>query len=475
MVDTQGTYTHQNLPEWLTAFINDYTAKIQALADPKANTYEIRLFSPEQWVTKPFEFHTEFWRPNEMTDIQKRRLCIGDTAKQYTLIGEAFAFPVAEDHPIIHESNAPAKIWWDISSKTPKLLVQLSEHLPPLLWLGIAPKIDALKKVLEEFLQTDSRCMQKNLSEAEASHERICRQLGADADTIASKKHQMKDLYLNELRQKPPTDFAVDWENDTCVYVGSCDSLPALERTWMKTNPFVFGWPILMSDGNVHMENRSVQLAAFRTILSKSIILLTCRRDLQVNTQRLVKAGNTREDLSVADELTMETPVFLYINYPKNTKMSGGEAFVKRFNQLMKTNLPIDLPVDVLGVLCRESLCKTSDDILGEAQALNQAILGGAVSQERHPRLPSLLHSTTRAVGELAYNIMYLASMQYPAWEVIFAQFAKHPESTVRLALAKGSMILEKPELVRSLVEHEGDVGVKESLSKLLEDSAQGQ
>ena len=462
------------MPQWLADFCSEYKQTIHDSADPKSNTYEIRLFPSPQWNASPFEFHPDLWNPNEMTSVHKRRLCLGDESKTHTLIGEAFAFPAAEDHPIIHEANTPAKLWWDNSSKTPKILIQLSQHFPPLLWLGIVPRLDALKKTLEAFLQVDSQCMQRNLKEAESSHERFLKQLGADADTIADKKHQLKDLYLNELRQKPPSAFAVDWENDTCVYVGSHESMAALERTWMRSNPFVFGWPLLVSEGNPHMENRSTQLAAFRTLLSKSIILIANRRDLQVNTQSLIgKNQKEKKDLEVADELTMETPVFLFVNYAKNARLTGGEAFVKRFNSVMGTSLPTDLPVDVLAVLCRETTCRTGEEVLAEARLLDSAIRGGSTEVERHPRLPSLLHSSTRAVGHLAYNIMYLGCMQYPAWEVVYATFVKHPEGTVRLALAKASMVLQRPELVRSLVEQEKDESIRESLQKVLDDDSQ--
>ncbi|KNH03778.1 hypothetical protein XU18_4854 [Perkinsela sp. CCAP 1560/4] len=452
----QGGNTMPQVPDWLKTLRTEYVDKIQ-MNTAKRNTYDIHIFDPARWTTMQYLFPQESWNPNEMTGIHKRRLSLGDESKHYTQIGEVFSFPSAEDHPIIHESNTPAKIWWEIGSKTPKILLQLNEHFPPSLWLSIAPKLDAIRTLSEEFLQIDSKCMHKNLKDAEESHEKYLQQLGGGSSNVSEKKHQLKDLYLNELRQKDPASFNVDWENDVCIYLGSHNSLAQLERDWMRTNPFIFGWPLLLSDGNSYMEKRSTHLAAFRTLMSKSILLLVNHRDISLNNR-----GDT------AECLTSETPTFVFVNYPKNKCLCGGEAFVKRFNSLMGTKLPTDLPVDVLALLAREQIVKTVEQIVDETSVFESVVTKGPES-ERHPRLPAILQSSTRAVGQMAYNIMYLACMQYQDWDTLFSRLAQHKEATIRLALAKGSMLLGRDNLVRDLAKKEEDYETRCVLLKLLE------
>ena len=96
-----------------------------------------------------------------MSTTMKSRLCLGKEAKEYTLIGEAFSFPDAEDSPVVNDPQHTAKIWWDHESPTEKIMLQFTPNIPPLLWVGIRPTLSALKKVFVEFLDADADHMKK--------------------------------------------------------------------------------------------------------------------------------------------------------------------------------------------------------------------------------------------------------------------------------------------------------------------------
>lgn len=98
-----------------------------------------------------------------MGSILRKRLCLGEEDKEYTIVGEAFPFPDREDSPVINEPSFPCKLLWDHTSATEKIMIQLSDAFPPILWITVKPLLSALKKVFGEFIEADTQHMKKYL------------------------------------------------------------------------------------------------------------------------------------------------------------------------------------------------------------------------------------------------------------------------------------------------------------------------
>merc|ERR1712000_97471 len=153
-----------------------------------------------------------------------------------------------------------------------------------------------------------------------------------------------------------------------------------------------------------------MRMAAFRTVYSKSLVLLNSRLDLQVDP-RLSKVEDDDEP-----DVLLDVPVFATINYPKNTRLCGGGAFVKRFNDIMETSFPLDTPVDVLGLFIREEMPKGLAEMKSEVKFLENA-LEKTPDAERVIRLAPDQHGSSRMLGRLAFNVVYCALLEDPNWE----------------------------------------------------------
>eukprot|EP00760_Papus_ankaliazontas_P012847 PhM_4_TR15588/c0_g1_i1/m.80927 len=451
----------QQLPPWYNTFSSD----AKAYNTGSKISYDLRVNDPALWYKRPFEFDHQVWNPNTMTESVKRRLCMGDVGKEYTFLGEVFSFPDAEDSPVVNNPQHPARLWWDHSSPTEKVLVQLTPHTPPLLWLGIKPSVAAIKKVFGEFLDADAEHMAKYLPEYEQRQQEIEKQFGAELANDDTNKHRVKEIIMAEMRKKDPRTFELDWEQSHSLFLGTFDNFRAIENRFLYGNAFTFGWPLLVAEGNEFLEDTPVRMSAFRTLLSKSIILLQGRLDLQLDPRR-----GTLDGAEHGDELVLDVPVFASINYRKNERMCGGSALIQRYNSLMGTQYPTDIPVDVLCALCREETVKSVGQVREEVAFLSKVNETG-VDRERHPRLPAYLHASSKVVGQLAYAITYLACMDDDRWvEDIFNRFKDHPEGVVRVGCAKGAMIYNQPQLAVAMAQTEKDEAVRMTIRKLTEE-----
>ena len=156
-----------DVPAWVEALRTD------AKASESSISYDVRIYDEMAWVRRPYAFDKQSWDPNTLSTMLKRKLCLGDEHKEYTVIGEAFPFADRNDSPVVNEPTLPAKLLWDHTSKTEKIMIQLGEQFPPLLWHSVKPTLPALRKVFKEFLDVDAEHMKKYLPVYEDTQNRI--------------------------------------------------------------------------------------------------------------------------------------------------------------------------------------------------------------------------------------------------------------------------------------------------------------
>ncbi|KAF8276690.1 hypothetical protein TcBrA4_0121810 [Trypanosoma cruzi] len=433
---------HSNCPQppsWVLQLRSD------AKESKTASSYDVKIYDELAWRKMRFIFDKELWDPARMSSILRRRLCLGNEEAEYTIIGEAFAFPDREDAPVVNEPQHACRLLWDHNSPSEKLLVQLSEHFPPLLWHAVRPSMDSLKRIFSEFLEVDAQHMKKHLPYYESVQNSI---ETATKETLSGTLSpvSIKDRFVEDMRRRDPKTLELDYPHEHNIFLGTSPHFRLLEDKMMKSNPFVFGWPLLLSDGNEHLEGTSLRMAAFRTIYSKSLLMFHTRLDLQVD-HRLARLEEGDEE-----EILLEVPVFCTVNYPQNTRLCGGRPLVQRFNDVMGTSYPFDTPVDVLAALAKETTTKGVRELLEELKFLTVASTR-APEVERVIRISEDQLSSNRILGQLAYTIIYLALLSYERFiEDVFEVYKGHKSDLVRVACAKGAGIVERPDLIEQLV-----------------------
>lgn len=432
-----------SIPAWISQ-LRDSAQKKE-----KTVSYDIKIYDDISWRRKKFTFSSDLWNPSGMSSITKKKLCLGDENREYTIIGEAFPFPDREDSPVINVPNKMCTLIWDHQSSAEKLLVQLSEHFPPLLWHTIKPTYEALSKIFSEFVDVDAEHMKKYLPYYESVQNKM-ESLLNDRLTETLSPSYIKNKFIEDMRKKDPRNITLDYSNDHNVYLGTFHHFRLLEDRYMKANPFVFGWPLLLSDGNEYLEDTPLRMAAFRTVFSKSLLLFHTRMDLQVDHRQ----SHLVPDDGIED-IVLEMPLFCTINYPSNTRLCGGRPLVERYNKVMETSFPLDTPVDVLATFAMENVVKGEKELLAELNFLTKAA-NRTPDVERVFRLSEDQLCSNRIVGQLAYTIIYLALVDYQNYEKdIFNSFRKHSSDVVRVACAKGALILERRDLVEKLLNDE--------------------
>lgn len=429
-------------PTWISQLRTD------AKGSEKSISYDIKIYDELSWRKKRFTFDKELWDPMRMSSIVRNRLCLGNENTEYTVIGEAFVFPDREDSPVVNEPQRVCTLLWDQNSSTEKIMIQLSDFFPPLLWHTVKPTLDALKRVFSDFLDVDTGHMKSYLPYYEEVQHRIETQM-KETLTGTLSPHHLKSSFIDDMRKRDPRSISLDYPNEHNIFLGTSPHFRVMEDNMMKKNPFVFGWPLLLSDGNEHLEGTPLRMAAFRTVYSKSLLLFHSRLDLQVDHRQTHLLGDDVEDIM------LEMPVFCTVNYATNTRLCGGRPLVQRFNAVMGTSYPLDMPVDVLAAFANETTVKGETELLEELKFLTAASQK-APEVERVFRLSEDQLSSNKIVGQLAYTILYLALVNYPKFaDDIFKVYWRHSSDLVRIACAKGAHIVERQDLVEQLIRAE--------------------
>lgn len=444
------------VPAWIS------TLRAAAKKESKTLSYDIKIFEEISWRRKEFVFSPNLWNPAQMSSIIKRKLCLGDEKRSYTVIGEALPFPDKDDCPVVNEPKNMCTLLWDHNSEGEKIMVQLSNDFPPLLWHTVKPTYEALSRIFSEFLDADAQHMKDYLPYYESVQNSVETMLNERLTESMSPSY-IKDKVVEDMRKRDPKTISLDYPHEHNVYLGTFPHFRLVEDRFMKTNPFVFGWPLLLSDGNDHMEGTPLRMAAFRTIFSKSLLLLHSRSDLQVDHRQ----AHLLPDDAIEDVL-LEVPLFCTLNYPANKRLCGGRPLVERFNHVMGTSFPTDTPVDALATLAMEHVIKGERELLAELDFLSKAA-SKVPDVERVFRLSEDQISSNRIIGQLAYTIVYLALVNYSNFETeVFQAFRHHRSDLIRVACGKGALLLERPDLVNELIQSEPDGRVKVMLENSL-------
>eukprot|EP00906_Rhabdomonas_costata_P028164 RCo039950 len=416
-----------------------------ALADKKhAISYDFTFFEDQKFEAMRFEFDPSVWGAIDLSSALKSGLCLGQEQRVYTLIGEGFSFPDAMDNPLVNSPSVPARFWWDPSSTVPKVLVQLAPHFPPALWLPVKPEYDALKRVFSEFLTVDATIMERHFLYYEKLQSEMEKKAGQPLTEIQPSR--MRDLVIDERRKTDPKTIVPDWTRESSLYLGHVEHFRKIEDSFLN-NPFVFAWPILLGSENHHQLDEMQKSAMFRTIYSKSILVVEGREDLQFDP-----VAQPEMNISIS------VPIFLKVNYPENKRMCGGAQMVQRFNRLFGCDHALDTPVDVLAATIGNVVRGTSslrDDLEDFAEAIEKGSAPEADRKQYH--------------SALAMLITHLAVLRDPRWkEDVLHRFWKSEPRDLRIACAKGAFEMGLTDSLNEMLRTERDTHMIQLLTHLL-------
>ena len=414
------------VPSW----VDDLRAA-QAADRSTAVSYDIAIDDDMFYEERPYSFDPKIY--SELSSAQRAAFCSGDTEKPYVCIGSAFLFPDWADSPVVNDPSHPAKLYWDPSSPSEKVLVQLGPHVPPALWLPIKPSHEAVKRLFRDFSHVDAVTMERYIGQMEKMQSEW--EETSDATLADKPSFRASDHFKDQLRFGTVDDLRRDYPRSATLYVGTVDHPSAVERRMAADppNPCVFSWPLLQASNE---DNLTPKFSAFRTVYSKSTIVFTTRQDLAPDSDR-------PEGLSACTE----APVFAHIVYPDMPRMSGGKNLIRRFNDGFQTDYPEDVPVDLATGLWQfvpqgpHRLTKKFDRMV---EGLPSAALGSSVDARRH-------------AGAISTAALALAGVGAPSFERAAELLARRPEPQLRLAAAAGWALAGRDEEYAAVLAAEQD------------------
>eukprot|EP00667_Euglena_gracilis_P011591 EG_transcript_11845 len=407
-------------------------------------SYEIDFYNEERFRPTKFTFDPKVWDAIDMPQAVKDKLCLNDPDHEYVLIGEGFTFPDNNDNPVVNSPSVPASFYWDPASPTPKMLIQIGPHFPPALWLPAKPDYPALKRIFSEFLTTDAHMMKKHMLYFEG----LQRQMEERAGTTLAKiqPERMRDLIVDDRRRVDPASIGLDWERTSRLYLGVVDHYQQAEASFMN-NPFLFAWPMMLGHENHHQLESLAKTSIFRTVYSKSMLIVEGREDLQVDPTAPAE-----------QQCAFHVPLFATVNYPANQRMCGGAALVRRWNALFGSEHALDTPVDVLAA-CIGNLMAGPASLLANVEQFTKALGSGTLS----PR------ERNECASSIAMLIAHLAVLRAPTWKTdILERFCFSDVPAIRIACAKGAVELGLRAELQSVARQEPDPRVRQIMDFLL-------
>jgi len=410
---------------------------------------------------------------SQITNADKRLLSGGNENRHYILVGEGYRFADYRDLPFACSTSRPTYFWLDPRSKQPKILVQFSQVVPPLLWIPVKPSADALYRVFEECMEIESNTTSKHIQDFE--------QMLADVnfkDTVernAMDLHNRLMKYINNMNPREITETHQDHENTVHLFVGNVEDVKVLEQHFMHS-PFVFNTPLLLGSSNKYCAGTPVIQSIFRSVYSRSVITLEVRCDLQMELGVGSTSGSAASSSSSSrggnssgsahghsSDQSQMFPVFARINYPSNKRMSHPCA--SRINRLFGTHYPEDMPFDIVAAFLGNPM--TSDD------AVRKELDYFLQEYEKtvNANVDDLKQSSTKRMleSDAISAVAHLAVLRHGDYESVVNKIQKYPNPMMRIAGLKGAAELGLKHLVERAVNEEKDTDVLQVAKSILE------
>ena len=413
-------------------------------ADRNANvSYDIQIDDDLTFTAEPFRFDEKLFR--HLSETYKNAFTNHEPDKKYICIGSAFAFADYNDNPVVNDPSHEAKLYWDPSSPTEKVLVQISPYVPPSLWIPIKPSHEALKRLFRDFVTVDAMQLERYMGiydKQQVQFEEEAKTTLAESANVRAMNH-----FKDQLRYGDVSELRADYPLSTTLYCGTVSHPSEVHASILNdpVNPFFFSWPMLQYS---EVDVTTPKFSAFRSVFSKAQVIFITRMDLSPDNE-------SPEGLAVCSE----SPLFAHIIYPDMPRFSGGANIVNRFNQNFGCDFPKGLGVDILA---------------GLAEFQPQGIEKLQTKWDRMCEVvPTLLFNDRHHVNDMATCLTALSQLGDPNLSAKVAYvLEERTEKQLRLAAVmclrlSGNMVAydaaknaeSDPEVLEAIARHEARMG----------------
>ena len=426
--------------------VGDIPQWVQVLRDAEeadkgtAVSYDIKMKDEMLFEVERYKFDERMY--NDISNSTRTGFCAGDTTKGYVCIGEAYAFPDWEDNPVVNNPQKPAKLWWDPSVSTEKVMVQIADHIPPALWLPIKPSHAAVKRLFSDFTTIDAIHLERYMPLFEKIQQEF--EEKSSATLADSANLRAADHFKDSLRFGSINEIRKDYDTEVTLYLGPVDHPSEIENrleSEPEKNPSIFSWPLLLTNKDCPDIPSS---CIYRTVYSKSLLCFLTRSDL-----------SPRSDFPEELSAVSSPPQFVKIIYPNMPRMSGGKQLITNFNSKIGSEYPIGTPVDVAAALWRH--CPIGADKI--SQRLSRMI----------EALPSKLgnsHEDRHLVNDISLSVVALSGVT--GGKDLFLKLGSilstRPERQIRVAVASCYSSLGCNDLFDNMVSSETDDVAREAM-----------
>ena len=444
------------------------------------------------------------------TDDRVWALHRGSPERKYVKIATFGHFPHSLQPPGAENGSEEASILVDPDDKSPRILIQLSEHVPPLLWLPLRPKWLAIQKLTEEISSRMRNYQQRSAPYWERRMQAGERAMLMDEfkeirDHADSEKRDYKEdpilweLVMNVIAVHSKTSngglIPGSPTRSTTLYLGpwACGDV-VWESIW-KANPFVHSWPAYRSFVGGTLIAETVKrkytpgceaaprdFSVWITKYSKSTLVVHHRSDMsylgQMNWAEGCSITSRNLDTETLNQIRVETyptfdrskphpdvaryQQFVTIYYPEDMQMlSGGGALIKRYNESMESDIPTDMPLDVVAALMfwRNH---------GEEKMMNAfeqfEIQTRGLPVESHTEARRTLINPFTLMG---CSLAMLGVVKSKSLESLWERLIGHPSPAIRWGVGKSAQIAGRMDIIRRVWVVEKDAVLATALNYL--------
>eukprot|EP01060_Flectonema_neradi_P005138 TRINITY_DN13410_c0_g1_i1.p1 TRINITY_DN13410_c0_g1~~TRINITY_DN13410_c0_g1_i1.p1 ORF type:complete len:494 (+),score=97.49 TRINITY_DN13410_c0_g1_i1:52-1533(+) len=431
-----------NIPQW-----------IQTLRDAEeadkgtAVSYDIKMKDEMLFEKERYKFDEKTY--SDISNSTRTGFCAGDTTKEYVCIGEAYAFPDWQDNPVVNDPQKPAKLWWDPSVPTEKVLVQIADHIPPALWLPIKPTHGAVKRLFSDFTTIDAIHLERYTPLFEKIQTEYEQKSSSSLVDDASLK--AADHFKDSLRFGSVNEIRKDYDDEIILYLGTVDHPSEVANNIEaepEKNPSIFSWPLLVIDKD---KPDIPSGCIYRTVYSKSMLCFMTRSDLSP------RSHYPEEPAAVAS-----VPLFVKVVFPNMPRMSGGKQLIANFNSKIGSEYPAGIPVDVAAALWR--YCPVGCEKI--SKRLSRLV-------ESLPAKLGNSHEDRSLINDIALSIVALSGVTGGRDEFLkySSLLSTRPESQIRTSIAACYAALGYTELYSKMIAAETDEVIIETMKRHAERS----
>ncbi|AAZ13095.1 uncharacterized protein TEOVI_000915000 [Trypanosoma equiperdum] len=412
------------------------------------------------------------------THEQRTLLCLGDTRREYVHFCDSYAFPGRAQIPT-SVGTCPSKLYVNPKQQQPVVYIQLSNDIPPAMWLPVKGTAASVRRVLAEFASMAALHRDWHHDEFMERHATAVRMLelqrlpAGEGDIL---RYMAYDARNAQFAFAPIREFP----NQQEFFLGEHDD-PEKLMEHVDLCPLLFAIPHMRTVVDLHAEHMiptiagpGVATSLYRCIYSKALLFVQVHLSSEVKLppQDPEAFKFMWKDSQVLPK--MRIPVFVRVVWPTNERMSGGGGLLRRFNRLFGTEFASDIPVDaamaLLYVMQWSGHIKDFLGVRGMRQRLADLLLA---SQQPEP---TKLYPGTREIPNPEYtvaerlgmHVQYLAQLHDPDISLTIQRLLPVASAPVRMGCAKAALIAGDRELFRHIVSSEPPGRMQTYMTKLV-------